>query len=440
MLPLLLRPARLAVTVALAAAALPTVTPADSFEPPAGEALRATVFGAPPDSMAERPRRVPLREMKLTIDGSVPVPPLFWFNRQLRVFLSAQSEPAPLVVVIAGTGGSGNTQSVQRLRDALFGAGYHVLTLPSPTFPGFLVAASSTGVAGDLQQDATDLRRAVRHALDQLPRRVEITGLHAVGYSLGGAHAAALKALDDDAEPLAIDRVVMINPPVNLLSSIERLDRLFTESIGTSDEAIERLFQQLLEDLAVLYRESGAPTMNESFLLGAAARLMRSDREFAAAIAMSFRLALINMYLIGDYYAGSGVVVDADNPPGRSDALDDELRVLRAKPFRSYFERVYLPYYRAARPEATRERLIKDASLERFAEALRDDRAYFAQHNRDDFILSADELEWLQDVLGARLAVYERGGHLGNLGTQQQIADMLRMLAGRWPPAEGDAE
>ena len=29
--------------------------------------------------------------------------------------------------------------------------------------------------------------------------------------------------------------------------------------------------------------------------------------------------------------------------------------------------------------------------------------------------------------------VYDHGGHLGNLGDRQQVADMLEMLAGRWP-------
>jgi hypothetical protein len=35
--------------------------------------------------------------------------------------------------------------------------------------------------------------------------------------------------------------------------------------------------------------------------------------------------------------------------------------------------------------------------------------------------------------LGARIAVYDHGGHLGNLGDRQQAADMLAMLEGRWP-------
>ena len=43
-------------------------------------------------------------------------PDVFWFDRRLRVWFSAQRKPAPLAIVIAGTGGDGNTSSLSMLR------------------------------------------------------------------------------------------------------------------------------------------------------------------------------------------------------------------------------------------------------------------------------------------------------------------------------------
>ncbi len=54
------------------------------------------------------------------------------------------------------------------------------------------------------------------------------------------------------------------------------------------------------------------------------------------------------------------------------------------------------------------------------------------QTNADDLILDAPELAWLEATMGTRIAVYDHGGHLGNLGSRRQVADMLDMLAGRW--------
>ena len=59
-------------------------------------------------------------------------------------------------------------------------------------------------------------------------------------------------------------------------------------------------------------------------------------------------------------------------------------------------------------------------------------RDYYAQTNSDDLILDKAELDWLRQTLGARIVVYDHGGHLGNLGDRQQVADMIEMLAGRW--------
>ncbi|MFC4726985.1 hypothetical protein [Coralloluteibacterium thermophilus] len=401
-----------------------------------GPGLRATVFGPDRERLAELPGDVPVREIRLAVEGARPVPDLFWFNRKLRVWFSRQKGPAPLVVVIAGTGGDGNTQKLGMLRAALYGEGYHVLTLPSPTFPGFVVAASSTGVAGDLTQDAIDLRRVIRQVVSELPRGVEITGLHAVGYSLGGAHAAVIKALDTGPDALGVQRVVMINPPVSLFASVGRLDRLFADTIGDDNADIERFYQRLYAELAHLYRGAEALELDGTFLLQAAPSLLRSDDEFAAAIALSFRLALVNMFFAADYYAGTGVVVDPAAPPRVGDSLGAAFRELRARPFADYFERVFAPYYLALRPDWTREQLIAGSSLELIGPQLAADRDVYAQTSRNDLILDARELAWLRDTLGPRIVVYDHGGHLGNLGERQQIEDMLRMLAGTWDAGE----
>lgn len=397
--------------------------------------LRATVFGARPQDLAPLPERVPLDEINITLPWHRPVPDVFWFDKKLRVWFSPQKNPAPLAIVISGTGSDGNTGKLSTLRGALYGAGYHVLTMPSPTFPGFIVAASRTGVSGDLNQDSHDLYDAAQEIIKHLPRDVQITDIDVLGYSLGATNAAFMKSIDAREHKLNIRRAVLINPPFSLFTSIARLDKLFATSIG-GDAGFEALYQRLYAQLANLYRASNSLEVDSNFILGAAPDVLKTDEEFSAAIALTFRIALVNMFFAGDLYAGTGVVVDPKHPPKVSDSLEETARQLRRKTFADYFAKVFAPYYLAHRPGATRDSLVADNRLDSIGDTLRNDADYYAQTNSNDLILDRTELAWLKTTFGSRIAVYDHGGHLGNLGERQQIADMLQMVSGQWRGAK----
>jgi hypothetical protein len=281
-------------------------------------------------------------------------------------------------------------------------------------------------------QDSRDVYAAIQQILAHLPRGVQITEVDILGYSLGGANAAVVKSIDDVEGKLKIHRAVMINPPVSLFAAVGRLDKLFTISIGSSDAGVERLYRRLYTRLANLYRNSDKVRIDDNDLLGAAATVLKTDADFSAAIALTFRIALTNMFFAGDLYARTGVIVDPKHPPRVGDSLEETDRILRTKPFSEYFEKVFAPYYLARRPNSTVKSLEADNRLDIIGDAVRGNPDYYAQTNSDDLILDKPELAWLRSTLQGRIAVYDHGGHLGNLGERQQISDMLDMLAGRW--------
>jgi predicted alpha/beta-fold hydrolase len=426
--------------IAITAAAAEPLPPPPAPGPATGladsAALRATVYGTPPRDIAPMPDKVPLQEIDIALRWAKPVPAVFWFDRRLRVWFSAQDKPAPLAIVISGAGSDGNTSKLSILRGALYGAGYHVLTMPSPTFPGFIVSASSTGVAGDLMQDSRDVYSAMQQIIAHLPQRVQITDIDVLGYSLGAANAAVVKSIDATEGRLRIHRAIMINPPVSLFSSIGRLDNLFAISIGSGDAGVETLYKKLYARIANVYRTADEIALGDSDVLAAATTVLKTDAEFSAAIALSFRIALMNVFFAGDLYAGTGAVVDPKHPPRVGDSLEDITRVLRGKAFSEYFTKVYAPYYLVRKPHSTTQSLLADDRLEIIGDALRSNGDYYALTNGDDPILDRAELAWLQSTLGNRIVVYDHGGHLGNLGERRQIADMLEMLAGRWTVAQ----
>jgi hypothetical protein len=205
--------------------------------------------------------------------------------------------------------------------------------------------------------------------------------------------------------------------------------------VGSGDDAIELLYRRLYAELANLYRASDRVQIDEDFILAAAASVLKTDAEFSAAIALSFRIDLVNVFFAGDLYAGTGVVVDPQHPPKVGDSLEETQRILRNKPFAEYFTKVFAPYYLKRRPHSSAASLIADNRLDIIGDALRHDGDYYAQANSDDLILNKQELAWLRETLGSRIAVYDHGGHLGNIGERQQVSDMLKMLGGSWPAA-----
>jgi len=166
----------------------------------------------------------------------------------------------------------------------------------------------------------------------------------------------------------------------------------------------------------------------------AAAAVLNSDSEFSAAIALTFRIDLMNMFFMGDLYAGTGVVVDPEHPPKMGDSLEaDPADSFGGKPFSEYFTKVFAPYYLKHRPHSTRESLIADNRLDIIADALRNDPGLlWCRPTATDLILDKADLEWLENTLGQKIAVYDHGGHLGNIGDRRQVADIAGMLAGRW--------
>ena len=82
------------------------------------------------------------------------VPDIFWYNATLGYSLAAQPGPAPLVFILPGTGAGFDSSKSLILQRALYEAGFHVVSLPSPLHPNFIVSASTSRRPGMLTADA----------------------------------------------------------------------------------------------------------------------------------------------------------------------------------------------------------------------------------------------------------------------------------------------
>ena len=158
-----------------------------SYRYPIADSYAATILGTPKGLKPDLPRDVPVKTMVLEMD--LKKPEIFFYDHGLRYTTAFQSKKAPLIFLIAGTGGGSKSPKVLALMENLYHAGFHVIALPSPTFPNFIIDASTSHVPGNLTDDAEDLYRVMEQIWNVSRKQIEVSHFLLAGYSLGGTEA-----------------------------------------------------------------------------------------------------------------------------------------------------------------------------------------------------------------------------------------------------------
>ncbi|HPA69719.1 MAG TPA: alpha/beta fold hydrolase [Methanoregulaceae archaeon] len=405
---------------------LPVVSSAanDGYDYPMLGPYEATILGTPNNLKYPPPERILARRIVLDIIPDGKKPDIFFYNDGLRCTLAYQDKQAPLVFLIAGTGANDQSQKVLSIMKALYSAGFHVITLPSPTHPNFVISASRTHVPGDLTEDAADLYVAMEHAWNKVKGDVEVSGFYLGGYSLGGTHAAFVAKLDEERKIFNFRKVLMVNPAVNLYNSVTKVDGLL-EKIPGGQRKIGAYFNAMFAKFAEFYRKGDFIEINDEFLYTLYKSKLFSDDENCGLIGLSFRTSLAGMVFASDVMTNGGYVVPKNRELTATDPLENYLFVYMHLSFMDYFDEYFYPYKHRKYPDLTRNALIDSLSLKSIEEYLKSSSKIGAITNDDDFILASGEIDYLRQLLEERLTVYPRGGHLGNLEYRDNMINLI---------------
>jgi pimeloyl-ACP methyl ester carboxylesterase len=378
------------------------------------------------------PDDYPRSERTLSVFPQRSVPSVLWYAREMRYALAPQAQPAPLVFVIAGTGASYESGTMRVLEAALHQAGYHVVSLSSPTHPNFLVSASQSGVPGDLASDSADLYRVMDRIREGLQDEVQVRGYAVAGYSLGGAQAAFVARLDEDLKVFGFRRALMINPPVSLYRSVLLLDELLERNLPSEDE-FRRFYDRAMQRVSEIFLEAEEFDFNDDVLYRVYRLSERNPDELGAAlqtlIALAFRISAANMSFTSDVLTGGGFFVPEGVTLGVTDSLTDYGKVALRTSFETYLRDYMLPFETARNPGTTLEALIARSGVDSIEGYLKGSPKVRMVTNADDIILAPGDLEYLTSVLGDRARVFPSGGHCGNLATPAFLHSVLRLLA-----------
>ena len=368
-------------------------------------------------------------QVKLRPEREFELPDNFWPVTKMRYRLAKQSGEAPLIFIIAGTGANYASSTPEQLKQLFYGAGYHVVQLSSPTSYDFMSSASRFATPGITRDDADDLYRAMQAVRAQHPR-LKVSEFHLTGYSLGALQAAFVSELDETRRSFNFKRVLLLNPPVNLYTSVTNLDRMVqtqVEGINTTTT----FYELVLGKLTRYFQNKGFVDINDALLYdfqNSAQQL--SDEQLAMMIGAAFRFSSADIAFTSDLINRRGLITPVNYPISESTSLRPFFKRALQCDFDCYLTEQLIPMWRARTDGGSIAQLIDQVSLYALSDYLKNTSKIAVMHNADDVILGSGDLGFLRRTFGERLTVYPLGGHCGNLNYRVNTDAMLEFFRG----------
>ncbi len=395
--------------------------------------FEATIATTPPELRPDLPADEDIDQadydLKLRPEREFKLPDNFWPVKTLRYRLAQQDHAAPLIFIIAGTGAHYSSSQAEYLKRLFYGAGFHVVQLSSPTSYDFMAAASRFATPGLSNEDADDLYRVMQAVRAQHPK-LPVTEYHLTGYSLGALEAAFVSKLDETRRSFNFKRVLLLNPPVNLYTSISNLDRLVQTRVKGIDDNTT-FYQVVLGKLTRYFQQRGYVDLNDALLYDfQQSKQKLSDEQMAMLIGTSFRFSSSDIAFTSDLINRRGLITPVKLPITEGTSLTPFFKRALQCDFDCYITEQLIPFWRARFDGGSLTQLINQVSLYGLEDYLKQSGKIAVMHNADDVILGPGDLGFLRRTFGDRLTVYPHGGHCGNLNYRVNSDAMLEFFRG----------
>jgi pimeloyl-ACP methyl ester carboxylesterase len=338
-------------------------------------------------------------------------------GRQFPYQLWMQPRPAPLVFLSPGIGShrlSGNTLA---LAEAMYARGFSVATMSGIFHPEFIGRASTAPMPGNPKRDRADVLAACTEIDADISHdfRRKITGRILAGFSLGGFATLQLAATEAAHAPGSVrfDHFLAIQCPVDLRDAYRILDGYFAiPATWPENGRATRLDNMFHKVAASLNHKSpiGGPPFDGD--------------ESRTLVGYSFRLVLRDaLYSIHD--KAPSARVRSSHSTWRRETLYQELMALT---YEDYFHDWLRPEER--RLGLSNNGLLRKTTLRTAEKQLRGHQRVHVIGNRNDFLLSEADREWMSATFGDRAIWLPSGGHLGNLKDPQFLQALDSALDG----------
>ncbi|WP_413577738.1 hypothetical protein ACLVWU_04735 [Bdellovibrio sp. HCB290] len=330
----------------------------------------------------------------------------FNYSFRLRV-----NKKAPLVFLIPGTGGTSESAGVLLLAEQLFKMGYHVVTVDNPFSWRFAVAGSKSGLPGYTPRDAADIYGAFKKVAKSLHNDygIQPQGYSLVGYSLGGLQSLFISEIDQQVKAFGFKKVLIINPPANLLYAVERLDAL--ADVKKQMTAKERQNVSFKVQRVTSAVTSGKISLRDPMQMDKIFKQERfTDLEMSYLIGNEFHDSLGGIIFSTQQVHDAGIL----KIPATKYKRNARNAEIAKYSFSQYMNVFLLPNLKRGHGnDYTVEQLNFESSIFRFADSIRTNESLYLVTTVDDLFSKPADIAWMQKQFGARAMILPFGGHCG---------------------------
>jgi len=152
------------------------------------------------------------------------------FSSGLKLLATKVDGRAPLTILFPGLGATEDSYRCTEFAKLFASRGEHLVVIPNAWTPHWIVRSGGVHRPGDIIEEAKLSYQVVKEIVEIIGRD-NISQIKILGYSYGAFLASIISYLDSiSTERLITGKVTLLNPPLDILLSLTRLDHYIDDS------------------------------------------------------------------------------------------------------------------------------------------------------------------------------------------------------------------
>lgn len=388
-------------------------------------AIMATVMGTPSSQWYKLKKGKAPKVKKFKTIKKVPEILRQWSDYEYGVW--TQKNAAPLMILVSGTGSLYNSGLTMYMANVFYDRGYNVIALSSPTTMPYIVSQSKNNYAGYIKDESTHMYELIATAVSrEKAEGMKVTKTHIGGYSLGGFQSLLIHELDSENKKIGIEKSLMLNSPVSILTATQKLDSYLVENGIYNAEGLEKFLDNIFGKL-VYDEKIEISDVDFTDVRSAVSKLQLKDSDFEVLTGLLFRFYSANMTFAGEVFSEKDAVgrLSDKKTYKRFDSVTKEFREGLSVSFDEYSKEILYPYLKKNKyPDLTMEQFIKEFDLRNSQEFIeKNNKNIIFITSKDDILITESDLDYINKTFGNKVII-PYGGHTGILW-HKDVANLM---------------